>query len=78
MVMLPFSLRDWLASADTGGRNAAFPWRWRAAMPICLPGKANFSKAVALQNCCLAVIADGIQPGTSQGFPPTADVGLCR
>lgn len=45
-------------------------------MPICLPGKANFRKAVALQNCCPAVIVGGIQCGTSQGFPTTADVGL--
>lgn len=47
-------------------------------MPICLPGKANFSKTVALQNCCLAVIAGGIQRGTSQGFPTAADVGQCH
>lgn len=45
-------------------------------MPICLPGKANFSKAEALQNCCPAVIAGGFQRGTSQGFPTMADVGL--
>lgn len=71
------SLRHGLASADTGGRNAAFPW----ALESChlhpnLPEKASFSKAVALQIRSPVAIDGGIQHGASHGFPTVADVGL--
>lgn len=71
------SLWDGLASADTGGRNAAFPSVRESCHPhLNLPEEASFSKAVALQIWSPAAIAGGIQCGASRGFPTTADVGL--
>lgn len=45
------SLQDGLASADTGGSNAAFPLALESCNPhLNLPEKASFNKAVTITN----------------------------
>ena len=63
------SLRDGLATADRGGRNAAFPSARESCRPhLNGPQQGSFSKAVALQTWSPAATGFRQQCGASQSF----------